>query len=229
MKNKSIFVIAALVSTLLIGAPVPVGEKTVSKLGQAIESQARKDWPEASRIEVSQISTRGKAPEKAVLMRVHPRPALGAISFELAWEEKGEARQAFGTAIVKVEEPVAIASKNLNPGDLLDEESIRFESREVSRFTKNGIFTNWNELEGKVARTFIRIGSLVNPTQTETPSEIKRGEMVDLMFENPQLSITARMRALESGRTGQWIRVENQNSKRVVRARVISSGRVALK
>ncbi|NBT59401.1 flagella basal body P-ring formation protein FlgA, partial [bacterium] len=65
--------------------------------------------------------------------------------------------------------------------------------------------------------------------QTETPSEIKRGEMVDLMFENPQLSITARMRALESGRTGQWIRVENQNSKRVVRARVISSGRVALK
>lgn len=207
-------------SSVLLGAP---------KLEQALREMAKRDWPRASRVEVSQINTRVKAPEKAALMSANPRPALGAVSFELAWDENGQPRKTFGTAIVKVEEPVAIATTNLNPGDVISEENVRFEPREVSRFLRNGIFTDANELENKVARTFIRAGSLVNPTQVETPAEIKRGEVVDLFFENGPLTITARMKALDMGRTGQWIRVENQNNKRIVRAKVVDQGRVALK
>jgi len=225
---KKVFV-SFLFGSLLWAAPGPISSQGPSKLEQSIRESARRDWPNASRVEVSQINTRGKAPEKAALMSLQPRPALGAVSFELAWEEKGEPKSTFGTAIIRVEEPVAIATKNLNPGDPLDEEGIRFENREVSRFSKNGIFTQTHELENKIARTFIRSGSIVNPTQVETPSEIKRGEMVDLLFENTQLSIKARMKALDNGRTGQWIRVENQNNKRIVRAKVIDQGRVALK
>lgn len=229
MRNKKIFFLALLVSSILIGAPQDTPFKSQSKLEKLIEIHIRRDWPQASRVEVTQINTRVKVPERATLMQIHPRPALGAISFELAWEEKGETKNTFGTAILKVEEPVAIALKNINVGELLNEENTRFESREVSRFAKNGIFTNWNDLENKAARAFIRSGSVVNPTQVEIPAEIKRGEMVDLLFENPQLTIIARMKAMDTGRTGQWIRVENQNSKRMVRAKVIGMGKVALK
>ncbi|MFM8270680.1 MAG: flagellar basal body P-ring formation chaperone FlgA [Pseudomonadota bacterium] len=200
-----------------------------SPLEHSLRELIRQDWPQASRIEVNQINTRLKAPEKATVMSLNPHPALGAVSFELAWEEKGEPKQTFGTAIVKVEEPVAIATKNVNPGEDLTDENIGFESREVSRFSKNGIFTRASDLEDKVARAFIRAGSIINPTQVETPSEIRRGETVDLFFESGPVSITARMKALDSGRTGQWIRVENQNSKRIVRAKVVEQGRVALK
>ncbi|NBX77347.1 MAG: flagella basal body P-ring formation protein FlgA [Proteobacteria bacterium] len=222
-------IVSFFLGSFLCAAPAPTKSQMPSQLEKALHESARRDWPQATRIEVTQINTRIKAPEKAALMSMQPRPALGAVSFELAWEEKGEPKHTFGTAIVKVEEPVAITTKNVNPGEALDEEVIRFESREVSRFSKNGIFTQPSELENKIARTFIRSGSIVSPTQVETPSEIKRGEMVDLLFENRQLSITARMKALDNGRTGQWIRVENQNNKRVVRAKVIDQGRVALK
>lgn len=216
-------------SSCLIGAPLKEGAQGITNLEKSLQESVRRDWPEASRIQVTQINTRIKSPDKATLMNINPRPALGAISFELAWEEKGRPQKTFGTAIVKVEEPVAIAIKNLNPGDSLNEETIRFESREVSRFSKNGIFSNWSDVENRVARAFIRAGSPVNPTQVETPAEIHRGEMVDLFLESPHLTISARMKALDNGRTGQWIRVENQNSKRIVRAKVVEHGRVALK
>jgi len=225
---KKLFV-SILTCSFAWGATGPITSPPTSKLEQMIQQSARRDWPNAARVEVTQIKPRTQAPEKATLMSLQPRPALGAVSFELAWEEKGEPKHTFGTAIVRVEEPVAIATKNLNSGDALDEEAVHFQNREVSRFSKNGIFTQASELENKIARTFIRQGSIVSPTQVETPAEIRRGDMVDLFFENSQLSITARMKALDHGRTGQWIRVENQNSKRVVRAKVIDQGRVALK
>ena len=69
----------------------------------------------------------------------------------------------------------------------------------------------------------------VHRVQTESPAEIRQGQMVDLIFNNNQLLISARMKALEHGRLGNWIRVENPNSKRVIRARVSAPGQVAIR
>jgi len=210
---------------LLWASPIPIKQS----IERSIERNARMDWPNASRIEVLQISSKKEIPPGATLQNVFPRPALGAVSFEAHWQNREGAHRTFGTAIVKVYQPVAVAATALKPQDGLDESKLRFEEREISKFSQNGVFTDWEHLENKIAKTFVKAGSVLHVTQVETPAEIRQGQMVDLIFENSQIVISARMKALEHGRLGSWIRVENPNSRRVVRARVIAPGRVGIR
>ena len=200
-----------------------------SPIEKLLEQNIRLDWPEATRIEVNQVSSKKVIPSQAILLQIHPRPAMGAISFEASWKSPEGPQRTFGTAVVRVYQPVAVARANLNPQEALDEVKIQFEEREISKFTQNGIFSHWEELEGKTAKTFIKAGMPVHRVQTESPAEIRQGQMVDLIFNNNQLLISARMKALEHGRLGNWIRVENPNSKRVIRARVSAPGQVAIR
>lgn len=198
-------------------------------LKKNIESVCLKDWPDATRVEVESISTQESAPETAVLTDLNPRPTLGVVSFNLDWQEKGLPRKTRGTALVKVFQKIAVAKKNITHGDPFAEESVDFREMELSRFQRSGVFASWEELEGKVAKGFIRSGNVVTQNQVDRPVEIRHGQMVDLQLENNQVVITAKMKALEGGKSGQWIKVENPNSKRVLRARITGTGQVSLR
>jgi flagella basal body P-ring formation protein FlgA len=180
-------------------------------------------------VEVEQLSTREAAPDSAAIININPRMPIGSINFELVWEDKGVAHRTTGNAIVKVFRPVAVAKKILTNGEAFTEENTSFEEREITRFTQTGFHTNWEELRGKVARGYIRPDSLIGIQNSEKPVEILQGQMVDLRHVSSQMTISARMKALENGRFGNWIRVENPTSKKVVRARVTAPGQVELR
>lgn len=194
-----------------------------------LKQMAMRDWPNAVRIEVSHFNLQSPAPEGAVITQLSPRPVLGAVSFEMEWSEKGLSKQTRGSAIVKVYQSVAIAQKNLNHGDFFSSDTITFKEMEISRYHRTGVFTSWDDLKDKLVKGFVRSGTVISAAQAQKPIEIQSGQMVDLLFENNQMLITARMKALESGRAGDWIRVENPASKRVVRARVAAAGQVVLR
>lgn len=206
-------------------SPAPKTNSHVSSLKQI----AMRDWPNAVRIEISHFNLQTAAPEGAVITQLSPRPALGAVSFEMEWSEKGLSKQTRGSAIIKVYQSVAVAQKNLNHGDFFGSDAVTFKELEISRYHRTGLFTTWDELKDKVVKGFVRSGTVISAAQAQKPIEIQSGQMVDLLFENNQMLITARMKALESGRAGDWIRVENPTSKRVVRARVSAAGQVVLR
>jgi len=193
-----------------------------------LRQAVKKDWVHSSRIEIVGFKLHKKVPDSAVLMGFQPRPLLGAVSFELAWEEKGIPQKTFGTAIIKVEQPVPIAIKDIQKGESFDAQNISWVSREISKFSQNSIVSDESLLDDKVAKGFIRSGTIVQKVLIETPAQIDRGDLIDLFLENPHLKITARMKALERGRTGDWIRVENEKTKRVVRGKVVGPGRVSI-
>lgn len=199
-----------------------------SHLEHMIRSAARRDWPQATRIEVSQVTSQGIVPADATLIQMNPRPLLGAVNFQLAWIAQGIQKKSYGSAVVKVFQPVLLSRLPINPGEALNEENTTLQEQEISMFMQNGYFANESEVADQVARTFIRPSTVIHRNQVEKPTEIKQGQMVELIFENKQMLISARMKALDAGRTGQWIRLENPMSKRIIRAKVSASGRVAL-
>lgn len=197
-------------------------------LEQKLLETVRRDWPRATKTQVTNFKLHRPAPKNSVLISLQPRPLLGAVSFEVAWDKKGKNQKTFGSAIVMVETPVAVATRDIRPGEELSEGNMNWISKEVSRFSHNSSLSDPQEVEGKIARSFIRSGSNIQLSQIEAPVEIQRGQRVDLTFENSQLKISAKMKALERGRTGDWIRVENEKTKRVVRSKVVGPGRVSL-
>lgn len=201
---------------------------TSESLQKQLIEVVKRDWPLASSIEVKNFKLHKPAPKTAVLLSLRPRPLIGAVSFEVAWEKKGSSHKTFGSAIVMVRHPIATATRDIRRGEDISQDNMMWVPQDISRFSSQSVLTDPSELTGKIARAFIRSGSKIQTSQLETPAEINRGQRVDLVFENPQLKVTARMKALESGRTGEWIRVENEKTKRVVRSKVVGPGKVSL-
>jgi len=201
----------------------------LNRFEKTIQNMVLRDWPNAVRVEVKNLSTQEVAPETAAITQLHPRPSLGLVSFNLEWQEKGSSRLVRGTAQIRVFQKVAVASKNINHGDFLSEDSVDFKEMELNRFQRTGVFSSWEELDGKIAKGFLRSGNVITQNQVDRPVEIRHGQMVELQIEQGQVVITAKMKALESGRSGQWIRVENPTSKKVVRAKIVAMGQVALR
>ncbi|NBX92351.1 MAG: flagella basal body P-ring formation protein FlgA [Proteobacteria bacterium] len=214
--------------SLAQGAYLKTSPPSPEHLQRLLKDACSREWPEA-RIEVTSVSTQDAAPKNAMIIQLNPTPPMGAVSFELAWNENGVGHRTLGNGVIKVFRPVAIASKNISHGEMFSDDNIQFEEREINRFTQTGFFTDWSDLKGKVARGFVRQDSLIGLINSEKPVEILQGQMVELRHASPQMVISARMKALENGRMGSWIRVENPASKKVVRARVTAPGQVELR
>ena len=69
---------------------------------------------------------------------------------------------------------------------------------------------------------------VISYNQTQSPFLVSSGESVQLVKQSPGIQVSVRARAIESGREGQWIKVENLSNKRIVQARVMSQGTVSV-
>ena len=58
------------------------------------------------------------------------------------------------------------------------------------------------------------------------PALVQRGSVVEMQLQSPGISLVAQGVALESGATGERIRVQNPSSHAVVEAEVMGPGRV---
>lgn len=220
---KHLILFCSFVGFLSFGAISPK-QKLEEQLRQAI----KRDWSASNKINIRNFTLHKKAPAHAILVSFRPRPLVGAVSFEVLWDREGQPMKTFGSAIVSIEQSVAVANRDIRRGEELNLENVSWLSQEISKFSRNSVIFNNHDLEGKVARGFIRSGSLIQPQQIEAPAEITRGQRVDLVLQNATLKITAKMKALEQGRTGDWIKVENERTKRVVRSKVVGPGKVSL-
>ncbi len=77
---------------------------------------------------------------------------------------------------------------------------------------------------GKQLKRQIQAGVPIALADLQLPTQIARGEPVRLQLQVGELSLTGEGTALESGATGDRIRVRNNSSQAVIRAEVVSPG-----
>ena len=92
-----------------------------------------------------------------------------------------------------------------------------------------GVLTEAAQAEGKILRVGLLAGSPILSPFLEFPVVVHRGQKVLLTLSASTMTIKAPARALEDGRTGDSIEVENPDSKKTMRATVLDDGSVEMK
>jgi len=117
--------------------------------------------------------------------------------------------------------PVPVAT--IYPGDIIRSSMLRNEQFEdhVEPFVGSAA-----ELVGRVARRTLLAGRPVLQDAVEDPRAVQNGALVQMVYTQPGLMITATGQALQAGRVGDSIRVRNVESGIVVSGLVTAEGTV---
>ena len=207
--------------------PQPIVMEKITP-AEKLRSYISADFKNRGRVEVERVFLKEIIPQEAMVMAVEPRPALGLINFEMAWQENRTTRHAFGTASVKLYAAVMVAKTVIQNNEAFTNENCGLQEREVSPFRITGFYDRMESLKTFRARGYINPGTVIAFNQTQAPYLVNSGEMIELVRETPTLRVAVRVKALEQGRENQWIRIENINTKKISQAKVIKSGEVSL-
>lgn len=121
-----------------------------------------------------------------------------------------------------------VAAANLSPGTKLEAGDLT--RGRTDMFANNGsLLTDVKEAEGKMLRVGLPAGSPVLSPFLEYPVVVHRGQKVLLTLTASTMTIKAPARALEDGRIGDSIEVENPESQKTMRATVLSDGGVEIR
>ena len=121
-----------------------------------------------------------------------------------------------------------VAATNLAPNTRLSAADLTLARVDV--FATNGAyFTDPAQAEGKILRANIRAGSPILASLLDLPVIVRRGQSVLLSLSDARLSIKTNVVAMEDGRAGDSILIENPDSKKTMRATVSDAGTVEIR
>jgi flagellar basal body P-ring formation protein FlgA len=124
--------------------------------------------------------------------------------------------------------PAVVAATNLAPNSALTAEDVTV-GRVDAFASTGGLLTDPHAAEGKILRSSVAAGMPILSPLLDLPITVRRGQKVVLRLEDPAMSVKAAAVALEDGRVGQSIMVQNSDSKKDLRATVAEDGSVELK
>jgi flagella basal body P-ring formation protein FlgA len=122
-----------------------------------------------------------------------------------------------------IELPVAVA--RLPAGTMLRAEDVRMARVHVA-MVHSEVLHATTEAVGMQLRHPIVAGQPFAVADVMRPALVQRGSVVEMQLQSPGISLVAQGVALESGATGERIRVQNPSSHAVVEAEVMGPGRV---
>lgn len=125
---------------------------------------------------------------------------------------------------IKAYQQVVVAARNIAAKETITAENIRSERREVGKIS--GYITDANKVLGLTARRPVMAGAPITEAAVDKPLAIKRGANVTILVKVGDMTVSAGGQAMQDGREGEVIRVQNATSKRMVTARVVDANTV---
>jgi len=126
---------------------------------------------------------------------------------------------------MKYNRPIPVASAQIPKGMGITKDNVTIKHI-VSDAPKPA---NWRPPYGSIARQTIDVNSVITSDMLRTLRAevvIKRGKRVSISVQIPGLMVSALGEALQQGRTGEYIKVRNVDSKRIIIVRVKDDGTV---
>ncbi len=124
----------------------------------------------------------------------------------------------------RVSAVVAVTSAPLRVGEVLGDEHITLERRDVT-IMNDAIGTPADAL-GQTSRRSLRAGEVLRSSQLSSPVMVKRGDQVLMVARHEGIEVSMAGEALDAGARGAVVRVRNVGSGQVVRMRVAGAGTV---
>lgn len=125
---------------------------------------------------------------------------------------------------VRAYRQVVVAARNIDARETITAGSVRLERREVGRLT--GYLTDTAKVVGQAARRPVSAGTPLTEAMVDKPLLFRRGAAVTIVARAGDMTVIAGGQALQDGREGEIIRVQNLSSKRIFNARVVGAATV---
>lgn len=125
-------------------------------------------------------------------------------------------------------ETVMVARRDILQGEPLSEDCIIDKRLDVTTLSPGNHFSTASALAGAKAARLIRAGMPVTRQMIVFPPAVRKGDLVQIVFRTPFITLSARGVAREDGSPGQAIRVNNIDSGRDVTGEVTRAGQVSV-
>ncbi len=125
------------------------------------------------------------------------------------------------TFALKYNSRTAVAVVDVPAGTIIDSENVKIE-KGTSNFPEP---TDWKPPYGLVAKRKLPAETVIQPHMlgaAQSPVVVKRNQNVVIRIEKPGFIITALGKAMENGKVGEYIKIRNIDSQRIIVAKVNS-------
>ncbi|MFP8966303.1 flagellar basal body P-ring formation chaperone FlgA [Pokkaliibacter sp. CJK22405] len=122
---------------------------------------------------------------------------------------------------------VIVLNRRLQRGQAVTKGDLRFEERDVSGLQRQ-YFLDTKDVLGLSAIRHLSVNTVLAPSMLEPPVVIQRGDLITITAVSGSARISTRGVALEDGKVGESITVENASSKRKLQGRVIGPQEVEI-
>lgn len=124
----------------------------------------------------------------------------------------------------RVSAQVAVTAMPLRAGEVLTDEHITLERRDVTLI--GDAIGAPDAAVGQTSRRSLRSGEVLRANQLAAPIVVKRGDQVLMVARHEGIEVSMAGEALDAGARGAVVRVRNAASGQVVRMRVADAGTV---
>jgi flagella basal body P-ring formation protein FlgA len=131
------------------------------------------------------------------------------------------------TTTIHVFGEVVYAATTLPRAHTIQERDLQIKEEIINKHFYAG-FSQKNDVVGMITKRSIRQGSSIQANLLQAPKLVKRGDDVVIMASTQGILIKMRGTAMEDGELGEQITVKNNQSARIIKARVSESGLVSV-
>ena len=120
---------------------------------------------------------------------------------------------------------VAVLTRDLSRGDIVQNSDLTLREIQLPN-TPQHYFSNLGDAVGQQATHHLRTGDALQTRQLQQPKWIRRGDEVMIIASSKGVSAKMMGTAMSDGKKHQQIQVRNQQSQRIIKAKVIGPGKV---
>ena len=216
---------AASIAVTRLGQQITAND-ILTRIDDYLRNQASRRWPEAEiRFTPSERPLPFAVPDGEISWEIIPANPniLGSSRIAVLVKVDGKMRKNLSVAgKLEVIAPVAVAKAPLTKGSLLEPEHFAIDKRDISSL--NAPVADPAEVAGQRLTRSLKAGEPLVRRTAEAPPVVHRGDAVKIVVRQGELLLTATGIAQSDGAMGQTIRVENSNSKKIVRGQVSGPG-----
>ncbi|MGV2290545.1 flagellar basal body P-ring formation chaperone FlgA [Trinickia sp. YCB016] len=206
-------------------APAASVEAQVGQAAHAwLDNYVKQHQLQDARVEATVLSSRRPAPACDAPYDITPagNGQLGHLTFAVRCPN--DARTTFYQVRTSVFAKVVVAAADIPARQPIGVDDVTLEEENLA--ASPDALTDPAALAGRVSRRPIKAGSVVQARFLQGETDVKRGQMVQIVARNQQIEISAPGEAMQNGAKDDVIRVRNTSTGKVIAARVTGPGTV---
>ncbi len=129
-------------------------------------------------------------------------------------------------ARIKIWSTVPIALKSMHKGEIIDENSITYEKRDITYI--NYEIVSLEKILGKRINANITAGNIITGGLIENNKTIHRGDQVRIIAQSGAVRISSSGKALQDATIGQKIRIQREGTRDILEGYIARDGNIYL-